>query len=238
MQKIDKILWLISGKIKDFDGFNGVVADVVEMAQREHATKTYWWSVSSDRSRFYDLDIYDNEQAALEHIGHWAPHSDEFLKFATNERLVILGDVPHSVKNALAAMNPHYMGYYGGFAKDKPQNAESLSEVTWSFEGRITDKAKFREACDKLAPITRAESGSILYLWCVDEEDHFFVLERYIDSDAAMIHMKNSADAGALFFGSTEVTAFTIYSEISSELADVVEDLNPEMLDFVAGFSR
>ncbi|MFR9594255.1 MAG: antibiotic biosynthesis monooxygenase, partial [Rikenellaceae bacterium] len=113
-----------------------------------------------------------------------------------------------------------------------------LSEVIWSFEGRITDKAMFREACEKLTPITQAEDGSILYLWCVDEDDHFFVLERYIDSEAAMIHMKNSAEGGKLFFGSTEVTAFTIYSEISPELSDVVNGLNPEMMEFVAGFSR
>ncbi|MFI3306624.1 MAG: hypothetical protein R3Y68_08965 [Rikenellaceae bacterium] len=238
MKKTDKILWLINGKIKDFDGFNGVVADVVEMARSEHATKTYWWSVSQDRTRFCDLDIYDNEQAALEHIEHWTPHSDEFSKYAANERLLVLGDVPHSINDALSAMNPHYMGYFGGFAKDKPTDADPLSEVIWSLEGRVTDKAMFREACDKLTPITQAENGSILYLWCVDEEDRFFVLERYLDSDAAMTHMKNTAEGGKLFFGSTEVTAFTIYSEISPELADVVKGLNPERMEFAAGFAR
>ncbi len=238
MKNINKIIWLINGKIKDFDGFNGVVADVVEMARSEHATKTYWWSVSKDRTKFCDLDIYDNEQAALEHIGHWAPHSDEFSKYALNERLLILGDVPHSIKDALSAMNPHYMGYFGGFAKDKPSGADQLSEVIWSFEGRITDKEMFREACDKLTPITQAESDSIMYLWCVDEEDHFFVLERYLDSEAAMVHMENSAEFGKLFFGSTEVTAFTIYSEISLELSDLVKELNPEMMEAAAGFSR
>lgn len=238
MKNIDKILWLINGKIKDFDGFNGVVADVVKMAHREHATKTYWWSVSKDVTKFCDLDIYANEQAALEHIGHWALHSDEFSKYAVNERLLILGDTPQSVKDALSAMNPHYMSYFGGFAKDKPQGINQLSEVIWSFEGRITDKAMFREACEKLTPITHAESGCFMYLWCTDENDRFFVLERYLDSEAAMIHMKNSAEGGKLFFGSTEVTAFTIYGKISSELSDVVKELNPEMMEFVAGFSR
>ncbi len=238
MKNTGKILWLIDGKIKDFDGFNGVVADVVEMARREHATKTYWWSVSSDKSKFCDLDIYDNEPAALEHIGHWAPHSDEFSKYASNGRLLILGDAPHSIKDALSAMNPHYMGYYGGFAKDKPAEANQLSEVIWSFEGRITDKDKFHEAMVRLTPITQAESGSIMYLWCVDEEEHFFILERYLDSDAAMIHMENSAEFGKLFFGSTEVTTFTIYNEISPELTEVVKELNPEKMEFLAGFSR
>ncbi len=238
MKNAGKILWIISGKIKDFDGFNGVVADVVEMARREHATKTYWWSTSSDKSRFCDLDIYDSEQAALEHIGHWAPHSDEFSRYASNERLLILGDVPHTIKDALSAMSPHYMAYYGGFAKDKPTGGDQLSEVIWSFEGRVSDKEMFREAMERLTPITQAESGAIMYLWCVDEEDHFFVLERYIDSDAAMIHMENAAEDGKLFFGSTEVTAFTIYSAITPELKDVVKELNPEMMEYVAGFSR
>ncbi len=238
MKNAGKIRWIISGKIKDFDGFNGVVADVVDMARNEHATKTYWWSISSDRRKFCDLDIYDSEQAALEHIGHWAPHSDEFSKYASNERLLILGDTPHTIKDALSAMNPHYMGFYGGFAKDKPTGADQLSEVIWSFEGRITDKDKFHEAMERLVPITQAESGAMTYLWCTDEEDHFFVLERYLDSEAALIHMENAAEFGKLFFGSTEVTAFTIYNEISSELAEVVKDLNPEKMEFVAGFSR
>ncbi len=238
MKNTGKILWHINGKIRDFDGFNGVVADVVEMARKEHATKTYWWSTSSDKSRFCDLDIYDSEQAALEHIGHWTPHSDEFSKYANNERLLILGDTPNAIKDALSAMNPHYMGYYGGFAKDKPTGADQLSEVIWSFEGRITDKEMFREAMERLTPITQAERGAIMYLWCTDEEDHFFILERYLDSETAMVHMENSAELGKLFFGSTEVTVFTIYSEISAELTQVVKDLNPEMMEFVAGFSR
>ncbi|MFI3322403.1 MAG: hypothetical protein R3Y50_07765 [Rikenellaceae bacterium] len=46
MEKTGKILWIIDGKIKDMDGFNSVVADVVEMARAEHSTKTYWWSAS------------------------------------------------------------------------------------------------------------------------------------------------------------------------------------------------
>lgn len=238
MQNINKILWIIDGKIKDFDGFNGVVADVVEMARNEHATKTYWWSVTADKTKFCDLDIYDNEQAALEHIGHWAPHSDQFLKYAANDRLLILGDVTHSIKDALSTMNPHYMGFYGGFAKDKPKDANELSEVIWSFEGRITDKDKFHEAMERLTPITQVESGCMMYLWCVDEEDRFFVLERYLDSDAAMIHMENSAEFGKLFFGSTEITAFTIYNEISPKLIEVVKELNPEIMEFAAGFSR
>ncbi len=238
MKNINKILWLINGKIQDFDGFNGVVADVVEMARSEHATQTYWWSATSDKRKFYDLDIYATEQAALEHIGHWAPHSDEFSRYATNERLIVLGDTPQSVKDALSTMNPHYMGFYGGFAKDKPSETDQLGDVIWSFEGRVTDKEMFRKACDELTPITRAESGCMMYLWCCDEEDRFFVLEHYLDSDAAIEHMKNATEGGKLFFGSTEVASFTIYSEISSELADVVAELNPARLEFVAGFSR
>lgn len=238
MKNLGKILWIVEGKIKDFDGFNSVVADVVEMASKEHATKAYWWSVSADKTKFCDLDIYDNELAALEHIGHWAIHSEEFAKYATNQRLLVLGDTPQSIKDALAEMQPHFMGYFGGFAKDKPKGLAQIGEVIWSFEGRVSNKAMFREAMEKLTPITQAESGCMLYLWCCDEEGNFFVLERYLDSDAAMVHMKNSAEYGKLFFGSTEIKSFTIYSDISTELANVVKQLNPNNMEFVAGFSR
>lgn len=238
MKNTNKIIWLINGKIKDFEGFSGVVSDVVEMARGEHATKTYWWSASSDKVKFCDLDLYDNEQAALQHIAHWSPHSVEFSKYAINERLVVLSDVPNTIKDAFSAMKPHYMGYYGGFVKDKPKNTDQLGEVIWSFEGRITDKVKFKEACDSLTPITKAENGCITYLWCCDEEDHFLILERYLDSNAAITHMENAAEGGKLFFDSTEVTAFTIYSDISPKLADVVKKLNPEKYEYFAGFSR
>ena len=129
MKSTGKILWIIDGKIKEVDGFKGVVADVVEMARREHATKIYWWSATTDKRKFSDIDMYDTEQGALQHIGHWATHSDEFEQYAQNERLLILGDVPHSVKDALSAMNPHYMSYYGGFSKDKPTDADQFSDV-------------------------------------------------------------------------------------------------------------
>ncbi len=238
MKRADKIIWTIDGKIKDIDGFSKVVADVVEMARSEHSTKTYWWSVSEDSTRFSDLDIYDNGQSALEHIGHWAKHNDEFERYAQNERLLILGDVPQSIKDALSAMNPHYMSYLGGFAKDKPADQNQTSDIIWSFKGRITDKAMFQEAMQKLVPMTQAESGAMLYWWCCDEEDRFFILEKYLDDEAAVTHMNNSAEFGKLFFGSTEVTAFTIHSELSTELTDIVDTLSPCKMQFVGGFSR
>ncbi len=238
MNSLGKTLWVINGKIKEIDGFDSVVADVVEMAKAERTTKTYWWSATADKTKFCDLDIYDTEQAALQHIFHWAKHSDEFEQCAHNERLLVLGDVSTSIKEALSAMNPHYMSFFGGFSRDKESGSDELSQVIWSFEGRITDKKMFREACDKLVPLTKSESGCMFYAWFCDEEDRFFVLESYLDSDAAMLHMKNSAEHSSLFFGSTEVTSFAICSEISPELSDVVASLNPEIYEFVAGFSR
>ncbi len=238
MKANTKIIWIIDGKVKDASKLQDVVGDVIEMAQSEHATKTYWWSMSGNEAKFSDLDIYDNTAAALSHIEHWAAHNDAFEQCAQNERLLVLGNVEQSIKEALASMNPHFMDFFGGFAKDKPIHADQSSDTIWSFEGRIVDKVMFRKAMEQLTPITQAESGCMLYWWCTDEEDHFFVLEKYLDSDAAMVHMKNSAELGKLFFGSTEVTQFTIYSKITHELADTVAGLNPIQMSPVGGFSR
>lgn len=238
MRASNKIVWIVDGKINDVEGFKGVVNDVVEMARNEFDTKTYWWSMSGDKSHFSDLDIYDNSAAALKHIGHWAKHSAEFETYAESKRLLILGEVEQPIKDALAAMNPQYMSYFGGFAKDKPLETDFSSDVIWSFEGRITDKEMFVEAMERLSPIALTESGCMLYWWCCDQEDRFMVLEHYLDSDAAVAHMKASAGFGKLFFGSTDIDKFTIYSDITHELADVVAELNPVQMSLVAGFSR
>lgn len=229
---------MVDGKIKDVDKFQHLVDDVVDMARGESATKTYWWSMSHDQSRFSDLDTYDNTAAAVAHVGHWAKHNDEFELCAQNERLIVLGDVEQPIRDALSAMNPHFMGFYGGFAKDKPIEADHSTDIIWSFEGRITDKKMFREAMERLVPLTQAESGAMLYWWCTDEEDRFFVLERYLNSNAAIVHMNNSSEFGKLFFGSTEVVEFRIYSDVSPELKEILSPLNPLYMSYYAGFSR
>ncbi|MFI3239362.1 MAG: hypothetical protein R3Y22_02060 [Bacteroidales bacterium] len=234
-----KVLWINEGEILNSTGFSKVVEGRISAADKEQGTITYWWSRTEDGNRYADLDCYQDAQSAMQHLNGWREHSEEFMKNATIGRCLVLGDVTDDIRGELIALTPQYMSFYGGFSKDKPTNSDTISDIIWSLEGKITNKELFKESMEKLTVITKAESGSICYLWYVDDEDNFFILEHYIDSAAATEHMATSKSVGNIFFDSTQIDRFRTYSNINNkELAESISALNPENLEFIGGFSK
>ncbi len=242
MDNGNRILWINEGEILINDGFNRMVAQRIQAAEGEPGTITYWWSRTEDGNRYADIDCYADPQAAMLHLDSWREHSVEFIAYATIGRCLVLGDVTDDIRGELIALTPQYMSYYGGFSKENKPNKSSgeiPSDIIWSLEGKITNRELFHESMQKLTAITEGESGSVSYLWYVDEEDSFFILEHYTDSTAAIQHMANSKSVGNIFYDSTQIDRFRTYSNINnSELAESISPLNPESLQFMGGFSK
>ncbi len=237
MSKANKILWINSGKIRNKAEFSAILEKLVKTAQSERGTRSYWWSATNDSAEFFDIDCYDNEAAALEHLEHWADYSDAFMECATINKCIILGDVPNTVKSKLSQLKPRHMEFYGGFSKNKPQRAEPNSDIIWSLEGKITDRIIFEESMDVLTAKSKKESGSLTHWWCTDG-DNFFVLEHYLNQQAAMKHLKTWSENSHLFMDSTSITKYRVYSTLTTELSKAISGLNPELLSYIAGFSK
>ncbi len=232
------VIWINEGEILSEDKFKDVINNRIAAASGEKGTTTYWWSRSEDGNRYTDIDCYINQDAAMTHLQAWGEYNDIFMEAATIGRCLVLGDVPPEISDALIALNPHYMSFYGGFTKPKAINRDHTSDIIWSLEGKITDKELFKKSMETLTSKTKDESGSLAHWWCTDEDDNFIVLEHYSDNDAAMLHLTTWTTYGDMFLNSTEIARYRVYSDLSSELSDAIDGLSPERLQFLGGFSR
>ncbi len=234
----NKILWIIEGTVINNVDFAEVTAKLIETAKDEVGTQLYWWSQILKTFTYCDIDCYADEISALEHLEGWAKNSEAFDRCATIDRCLVLGNVPDRIKEALDPLSPQYMSFYGGFAKDKPADSDTINDIIWSLEGKITNRELFDESMRTLTAKSEVEVGSLMHWWCTDDDDNFFVLEQYADRGAAMLHLNTWATYGHLFMDSTQISKYRVYSDLSEELKAATGALMPELMQFVGGFSK
>ena len=111
--------------------------------------------------------------------------------------------------------------------------------IIWTLEGKITDKEKYAEAMKTLTEKSYTEEGTLTHWWTVAEDDEtFHVYERYADPEETMKHLMTWNQYGHLFLESTEISRFTVYSELTDELKEAVAGLNPVYMKPYGGFSK
>ncbi len=249
------IIWKISGKIADQEAFRRLVATLVRQSREEAGTRQYWWCQDALGAGYEDIDVYEDEEAALAHLENWQQHADAFADVASIESCFVYGQVSDRIREQLAPLNPCYEEYYGGFLKEKQLNKLSdCSDIVWTMEGRVTDSDLFHEAMHQLTEHAKLEKDTLMHWWtlhdiCVQGElqgepsencqrKAFHVMERYADTAAALDHLKIWDQFGKLFLDSTDIAAYKVYSTLREDLAKDVEGLSPQYFNFFDGFAR
>ena len=102
-------------------------------------------------------------------------------------------------------------------------------------------EAALRTLIDEMVAATLAnEPGTLNYEWSTSEDGgvcHIF--ERYVDSDATMVHLANFGQTFATrFLEILTPTSFTIYGSPNQQVTEALAGFGITVMQPVGGFSR
>ncbi|HYY28074.1 MAG TPA: hypothetical protein VE860_09035, partial [Chthoniobacterales bacterium] len=101
-----------------FEDLKALMAELVEANRKEVGMLTQEWAISDDQQVCHIYERFQDSAALMTHMQlfgeNFAKRFFEILKFT---RTVVYGTPSVEVKDALAAVNPVYMGPLGGFRK-------------------------------------------------------------------------------------------------------------------------
>lgn len=120
------------------------------------------------------------------------------------------------------------------------QEDESADDIHWVLmltvnEGKESD---LQTLMAEMSEATLDEAGTTRYEWLRDG-DTVHLYERYVDSDAAMVHLGNfGATFAERFFDALTATGMDVYGPASDALRENLAGLDPAYYELVAGFAR
>lgn len=115
------------------------------------------------------------------------------------------------------------------------------ASINWILTLKIKDGqlAALKEVRDALVSSTEQETGTITYEWYFNEDGtRCDIHERFVDSDAALIHMTGFSGLADRFFAAAEPVGLTIYGDPSDAVKEGMAGMNPVFLSHRAGFRR
>jgi quinol monooxygenase YgiN len=117
------------------------------------------------------------------------------------------------------------------------------NSVCWMLELDIQagEESTFRALMEEMVGATRAnEPGTLAYEWHTSADGRVCHLyERYVDSAAAMTHVKTFGEKFARrFLAVLKPTRLVVYGAPDATLKDALAALNPVYMEPVGGFSR
>ena len=101
-------------------------------------------------------------------------------------------------------------------------------------------RAADRDLMTEMVESTRGEAGTLSYEWFLNQGGTVcHMMDRYADSDAAMIHLGNFGSKFAeRFLQCFEVTGFSVYGEPSDEVRAALDGFGAVYLGTLGGFTR
>lgn len=117
------------------------------------------------------------------------------------------------------------------------------AHVEWLLETKIAD-GKRGDLDDLMARMVKAtfedEPGTLTYEWYVtDDNSRCLIIERYTDSDAALVHLGNfGANFAGEFLSLVTPERFTVMGQSSDALREALAAFGAEFVGFSAGFHR
>ncbi len=113
------------------------------------------------------------------------------------------------------------------------------NRIILAMNAKIKDQVKCKKAMDEIVADAYAEETTKSHWWCVGEDsESLFVLEQYEDAAAAIAHVKANPPARADFFDAIEVVSVIVYCDLTPELKQMFEPLNPIYMSYYGGFSK
>lgn len=113
--------------------------------------------------------------------------------------------------------------------------------IIWTIEGKIKDgrRDEYEALMEEMVAEVQKEEGTTNYEWTIAPDgETVHVYERYKDADAAVVHLGTWAKFQERYMDVTDITKFTIFSELTPELEEAVAAMNPVYMKPIGGFVR
>ena len=114
--------------------------------------------------------------------------------------------------------------------------------LSWTVQMKVRDGQanNVRGLMEEMVASTEQEPGTHGYEWFLSaDETTCHLLERYADSDAAMVHLGNfKAKFAERFLGCFEPSAVFVYGEPSDEARGALDEFGSVYLGSIGGFHR
>ena len=114
--------------------------------------------------------------------------------------------------------------------------------VSWNLQVAIRDGQldNARALMNEMVTATREEPGTLGYEWYLDAAGNTcHIVERYADSDAALVHIANfDARFAPRFMECFEPTSFTVYGNPAEGVRAALEEMGVSYFEWFGGFSR
>jgi quinol monooxygenase YgiN len=115
-----QVSWLVEVEVKpgELEAFKQLVADMVESTSPEPGTLSYEWFISDDGKLVHIYERYADSEALLAHFqGFLDKFADRFSASVDLKRFAVYGEPSAEAREALAPLNPIFLGTLGGFVR-------------------------------------------------------------------------------------------------------------------------
>lgn len=114
-----EVSWVLEMNIKpgELENWTALMGEMVAATEaNEPGTLAYQWFIDGSTCHIYER--YVDSDAVMVHLGAFgASFADRFMGAADPSLMFIYGDPSPAVREALAGMQPRYLGVFGGFAR-------------------------------------------------------------------------------------------------------------------------
>lgn len=113
--------------------------------------------------------------------------------------------------------------------------------VAWLLEvsikaGREQD---FNALMGEMVASVDAEPGTVGYEWTIGEDAKtVHILEQFVDSASALIHLQGFGNYAARFVDMLDVTRLSVYGDPSGDVREGLAGFGPTFLKVTGGFTR
>ena len=117
-QRADEVAWLLELAVNPGagDALQGLMEEMVASTHGEPGALSYGWFRSDDGGVVALYERYADSAAVVMHLTSFGENfAQRFLGAMTPTRLTVFGIPSDEAKQALSALNPTYLGFFGGF---------------------------------------------------------------------------------------------------------------------------
>ena len=117
----EQVAWVLQMSVKEGQ-YDNLVALMNEMVAATEADEpralSYEWSVSEDKTVCHLYERYADSAATMVHLGNFGrKFMKRFFSILKVTHVPVYGSPNDEVKQAMATLNPVYMGSIGGFTR-------------------------------------------------------------------------------------------------------------------------
>jgi quinol monooxygenase YgiN len=113
-----EVAWLLELTVNpdQFDTVRALLEEMVASTRAEPGALGYAWFVGEANRTVALYERYADSAAVLTHLATFGERfAPRFLAAMTPTRLTVFGDPSEEARQALAGLNPTYLGFLGGF---------------------------------------------------------------------------------------------------------------------------